>query len=367
MSNLQSYKPNVAIHSGETLAENLDYLHVSQTELAERTGLTPKHISNIVNGKASITPETAIKLEKVLGIKSSFWNSLEKNYQATLAQIEVNANLTSEIKMLSDFRETYSELVKIGLLKKRMWIDKYFSEIVFDLQSFFGVTSLSYVRYTNLDSAYRKYKQKKINENTVAAWIRLGQIKSQIIETEAFDSEKLEKSLDKIKLLSIKKQSVFLPKLEEILAECGIVLVYAPYLKNTSTQGATQWVSKDKAFIIIKTTKQGVDKFWFNLFHEIGHILKHGKSKTFIDIKDCYDSKEEKEANLFAQEKLLPNFNKDEIDDYPDLKIAIREIAKKFKVSASIIAGRLSYEFKNIEKIYSIVNPFIEKMDYQNV
>lgn len=367
MSNLQTYKPDIAIHPGKTLSENLDYLHISQSELSDRTGITEKHISNIVNGKSSITPDTAIKLEIVLGIKASFWNALEKNYQATLAQIEANANIGSEIKMLAAFRETCTELTKAGFLQKRMWVNKYFSETLSDLQSFFGVTSLAYAKSTSLQAAYRKYNHANINENTVAAWLRIGQMKAQKTETSIFNAKNLEEKLDEIKMLSTKDQAVYLPELEDLLAACGIVLVCAPYLKNTLTQGATQWVSKDKVFIVIKTTNQGVDKFWFNLFHEIGHILKHGKSKTFIDLDGDQNSEEERQADKFAQEQLLPNFDKNEINEYPDITTAINKIAHKFKVSASIVAGRLSYEFKDVNRIYAIVNPFIRKMNYQNV
>lgn len=366
MNNLQSYKADFAIHPGKTLLENLEYLNISQAELSERAGITGKHISNIINAKASITPETAIKLEKVLGIKASFWNALEGNYQATLAQIKVNSDLDLELEQLSDFKETYSELTKNDILIKRRWVSSNFKEILFNLQSFFGVDSLKYVRTSNLQAVYRKYKR-KTNEDTVAAWLRLGQIKAQQTEVSIFDSKKLEKKLEFIKQLSLKEIDDYLPELENVLAECGVVLVYAPYLKNTFIQGASQWISKDKAMIMIKTTKQGEDKFWFNLFHEIGHLLKHGKSKTFIDLEDNVESTEEVEADKFAQEKLLSKFDKNEINNYSNVNIAIKKIAKNYNVSESIVAGRLSHEYKDFPLIYRTVSPFIKKMDKINI
>jgi len=367
MNTQQSFHSNTAIHPGKTLLENLEYLCISQSELAERTGLTSKHISNIINEKASITPETALKLEKVLGIKASFWNALEKNYNATLARLSALSRLEEEKQILSKFRETFKELGEHGYLLKIRWVQKNYTEIILALQSFFGIDSLKYAPETNLHAAYRKYKNKKTNANNIAAWLRIGQIKAQKIEVPSYNAQQLEKKLPEIKKLSLSSPQEYLPKIKELLAECGIVLVYAPYLTNTYTQGAVQWVGKDKVMIILKTTKQGVDRFWFNLFHEIGHVLKHGKLKTFIDLEDLWESEEEKEANSFAQNILLPHFDREEVFKYEELRNGIFSLAKKYKVCPSIVAGRLSYEYQADKSVYKTLYPYIERMDYQEV
>lgn len=69
---LQSYKTNKAIHPGRTLQETLEFLNISQKGLSDKTGLTVKHISNIVNEKAPITPDTALKFENILEINADF-------------------------------------------------------------------------------------------------------------------------------------------------------------------------------------------------------------------------------------------------------------------------------------------------------
>lgn len=363
MNNEQSFHSDFVIHPGKTLLENLEFLCISQKELAERSGISAKHISNIVNEKASITPGTALKLEKIMGISAGFWNNLEKNYHATLARIKAQSEAMLEENLLSDFRETFQELVRLNLLEKERWIEKNFSAIIFSLQSFFGVDSLRYVKTTNLECAYRKYENKKTNENTVAAWLRIGQIQAQKSYIKKYDEKKLEKKSKEIRSLCESRLEDVLPTIKSLLAECGVVLVCAPYLKNTYTQGAVQWVSPDKVLIILKTTSQSADRVWFNLFHEIAHILKHGKSKTFIDLENKLDSTEEKEADEFAQNVLLPNFSKNEISAYSTLAEGVSSLAKKYKVSKSIIAGRLSHEYKDEKSVYKQLNPFIERIN----
>lgn len=61
---------------------------MSQAVLAERTGRSKKTINEIIQGKAAITPDTALQLEKVLGVPASFWNNLERNYQKSVTAIK---------------------------------------------------------------------------------------------------------------------------------------------------------------------------------------------------------------------------------------------------------------------------------------
>jgi len=80
------FKPNYGVPPGETLRETLESLGMSQAELAQRTGRPKKTINEIIKGKAAIMPDTAIQLERTLGVPASFWNNLEGNYQETIAR-----------------------------------------------------------------------------------------------------------------------------------------------------------------------------------------------------------------------------------------------------------------------------------------
>src|SRR5690242_1649134 len=80
------YQPNYVSPPGETLLETIEALGLSQADLAERTGRPKKTINEIINGKAAITPDTAIQLERVLAIPAAFWNNRERNYREFLAR-----------------------------------------------------------------------------------------------------------------------------------------------------------------------------------------------------------------------------------------------------------------------------------------
>ena len=81
------YHPDSVSAPGETLAETLDALGISQTELAKRMDCPIKTINEIIQGKAAITTETALQLEQVLRLPASFWLKREQQYREALARL----------------------------------------------------------------------------------------------------------------------------------------------------------------------------------------------------------------------------------------------------------------------------------------
>ena len=59
-SAINEYNSDVVFHPGETLREKLEELKVKPMEFAIRTGKPEKTISNVLNGKSSITPDMAV-------------------------------------------------------------------------------------------------------------------------------------------------------------------------------------------------------------------------------------------------------------------------------------------------------------------
>ncbi len=77
---------DLPIPPGDVLKEELEARGMTQKELAARLGRPPQAINEIINAKKAITPETAIGLEKVLGIDAQFWTNLEADYRMVLAR-----------------------------------------------------------------------------------------------------------------------------------------------------------------------------------------------------------------------------------------------------------------------------------------
>lgn len=73
-------------HPGELLGEELEAREMTQKELALAMGRPPQAINEIVRGKKAITAETAVQLERVLGIQAQFWMNLQTSYDIKRAR-----------------------------------------------------------------------------------------------------------------------------------------------------------------------------------------------------------------------------------------------------------------------------------------
>jgi len=131
---------DLAVPPGELLAEELEARGMTQRELADRTGRPGQKISEIINGKKSITYDTALELEKVLGIPAHFWVNLEASYQLSKARLREKSQLEEQEDWLDFF--PVQELRGRGYIPKSR--DK--RQTVGALLKFFGVASFPALR-----------------------------------------------------------------------------------------------------------------------------------------------------------------------------------------------------------------------------
>lgn len=82
-----SWESPVAIHPGEFLQDYIEEYHITQIELALRTGVSKKIINEIINGKNSITETMAVKLSKVFPLSVEYWLNLQAGYEADLIRL----------------------------------------------------------------------------------------------------------------------------------------------------------------------------------------------------------------------------------------------------------------------------------------
>jgi addiction module HigA family antidote len=75
-----------AIHPGEHLAEQFEELRMSAAELARQLKVPTNRITEILNGRRSVTGDTALRLGHFFGTSPEFWMNLQKLYEIRLAE-----------------------------------------------------------------------------------------------------------------------------------------------------------------------------------------------------------------------------------------------------------------------------------------
>ena len=212
------FQPDYAVSPGEVLEFELDMRGMKQQELAKRTGLTPKHIGAIVNAKSAITPQTAIKFERAIGMPAQYWMNLETQYQEVLARAAEEKKLMRGLDWLQ--RIPFAAMVKMG------WVEKCKdpkAQLVTVLQ-FFGIASVDQWNdmWPNLAVAYRQHGNQEAFPEAVSAWLRRGEIEASAIACDPYDKIKFRQALDQIRFLTSATPDVFVPKMQALCAAAGV-------------------------------------------------------------------------------------------------------------------------------------------------
>jgi HTH-type transcriptional regulator/antitoxin HigA len=338
---------DLAIPPGEYLAEVIVELGITKDELARRMSRPATKLSAIFGGGKAITPDTALQLEKVIGVPAHIWTGLEAEYRLTLARQHENEKERQprgESGLLKKF--CYKELAGFGFVAKRTKT----SEKVLELQRFFGVTSLRNLSgLKRYEVAFRRGGgRRKRSPEALAAWLRIGEIAAQKAACKPFDGSKLENSFSDIRSLTMQPPERFEQQLQNILSEAGVILVLAPHLPKTYAHGATFWLNAEKAVLMLTIRGRYADIFWFSLFHEICHILRHQYKQGVIlenyDFRDV-DQALEDEANGFAADTLIPPEAYQQFVETASFhKEAISRFARHLNIDTGVVVGRLQHD-----------------------
>jgi addiction module HigA family antidote len=90
-------------HPGEILKlEFLDPLGLSQRKLADALGVNPRRINEIVNGRRSVTADTALRLARFFDVTPGFWMGLQAQYDLDVAMDALEGRLEREVKTKED-------------------------------------------------------------------------------------------------------------------------------------------------------------------------------------------------------------------------------------------------------------------------
>ncbi len=335
---LYRYEPDYAIPPGDIIAEFIEEQGMTQVELARRLGVTTKHLNQLIRASVSLSNELAIALERVTGTPARFWNALEANFQDFEAREREVDDLSADLPWLDEL--PLKELITRGHIqdKRNRPVDQ-----LREVLKFFGVAGRSSFDEVCASAAYRKSNAYGSDQYAVAAWLRVGELQAAGVQCEPFDKSAFRSALREIRSLTkLTDPNVWLPRLTELCAASGVVVLLVPEIGKSRLSGAARWLTPDKALIQLSLRDRWAEAFWFTFFHEAAHILLHSKKRTFIDDGQSSDELEG-EADRFALDLLIPA---EHLPRMATLRTAsdVRAFANAIGVGSGIVAGRLHKE-----------------------
>jgi HTH-type transcriptional regulator / antitoxin HigA len=330
-----------ATSPGETLQDLMEEQGLTQRDLARRADLSPKHVNQLLHGLVSLSPAIAQRLELVTGMPASMWNQLEALYQSDLQRLLAKRNLAEYSAWLDVM--PVKTLLKRGVLPVNP-SDR--ASRVQQMLSFFGVASVAAWDsiYAKLECAFRQSTAHEIKPGAVAAWLRLGEIAAREVQCAPFDAKGLRSALPELRSLTFEPPEIFAPKIQAICATYGVAVVFVEEIEGARASGVMRWITPEKALIQLSFRYRTDDHLWFTFFHEIGHVLLHGKTDMWIeDSHSSGDDPKETEADRFSRDLLIPP---KAVSDLRVLKSksAVIDFAHRIGIAPGVVVGRLQHD-----------------------
>ncbi len=324
----------IATPPGATIKEQLVDRGMSQKEFSARMDMSEKHISRLINGDVQLTPETAVRLETVLGVPAKFWNNLEAIYRERIIKAEAENSMEVDIEIAK--RLPYNEMSKLGWVEETRDVKRK----VEHLRRYFEVVQLALLKNEQITKiACRRLAITEKGDLALMAWAQEAKIIARDTKTPPLDVKGLVSELPEIRKMTLLNPEEFCPKIKTSLANHGIVLVFLPHLKGSFLQGAS-FIDGNRIVVGLTTRGKDADKFWFSLFHELGHIvLGH------IGQSDGTSEEDEKMADKWSMDMLIKaedfeNFRNE--NDYSERSVV--RFAEDQGIAPGIVVGRMQNE-----------------------
>lgn len=349
---------------GTIIQLEIDARGWTQKDLAKIINRPVQAINEIIKGTKQITPETAIELGAAFGTSPQIWLNLETNYRLWLASKKKDGTDIAKRSQL------YS-LLPVNEIQKRGWIGpaRTTEELERKICEFLSINALDdEPKVVN----FRCSPGKEPDLPSKLAWVKRVEHLAQKKEVGPFNPEEFVKNICGI--LQLSQDETKVKDIPQILADFGIRFVLVPTLPKTYIDGAAFYLGESPV-IALSLRYNRIDSFWFNLCHEISHII-YGHNESYLDLnlygdelsgEEMISTKEEVEANDRAKNWLIdPNAYKNFIQQVKGRYFsqqAIIDFAQSQRRHPGIILGRLQRDkwvpYSHLRKLLVNVIPYL--------
>ena len=330
---------------GSILRDYLEYNKISQSDFADRLGISQKHMNEIIQGNVGISKELIIAISNLTKIDMNFIVFMENKR-------EMELYLDEHFSSQKEIRE-YLNSFFIKELEKNHWIELKDKEsnvqTALDLLNFLNIKDFSLLdEYMDKKVLYKK--QDKGNQRKIYLWMRHCDSYVAKAKVEEYDSSKLDNLLLELKK---EQQKPFQKEsLIKILGKYGIILIIEEALPGTKVRGAMS-VKGNHPCIYMTTYLKNKSSFYYALYRELKHVkTDYNKLKNKIMIDDDV----EEQADSYALEQMIPSKIYQEImSNYKNRS----QICKENHIPLDFLYSRLAYEKK---VSYAVYNKYKERI-----
>jgi HTH-type transcriptional regulator / antitoxin HigA len=337
MTETETFRPNWASPPGDTIADVLEEKELSLAAFSKRIGCSIDEAKDLLAGRLVMSVGLARKLHAELGATVEFWMSRDFHYRESVARLS-GAETKDWIAELP-----LGDMVRFGWMRPVAAAQE-----VAACLSFFDVPDIGAWRakYALLQErvAFRSSPSFESRPGAVAAWLRQGEIEARPIKCDSWNPQLLEAQLAEVRALTRQKDPAkFVPNLRGLCAAAGVAVVIVRAPNGCRASGATHFLSDSQALLQLSFRYLIDDQFWFSFFHEVGHLLLHGRDGFFLEGMGTPATRQEREASAFAERVLVPPQWRDEMLSLPTSSHEVIRFARKIGIAPGIVVGQLQF------------------------
>jgi HTH-type transcriptional regulator / antitoxin HigA len=337
-----AFQPNWFSKPGDTLSTIMNKREMTPDTLASCMGRDASVVHGLLSGNVAIDKPIAGLLAKCVGGSPAFWVTRQSQFEGDLDRAVAAVS--------TDQGRSWLRHLPIKEMTESGWIpaSKEARDTLKAALTYFDVTDPEEwrERYRAFENSFsfRTSPTFESKLGALAAWLRQAEIQASRMPCATWNPAGLRARLNALRVLTkATNLAHFIPRLRELCAEVGVVLVFLKAPPGCRASGATRFLSSTKAMIVLSFRYLSDDQFWFSFFHEIGHLLLHGTEATFVDGDAADPTDREVEANAFSEGVLIPHDRRDELMALPCHARDVIRFAVSVGVSPGIVVGQMQH------------------------
>jgi len=358
-------------HPGTFILEELEARGWQQVDLAYILGMSPQHLSPILNGKASITPDMAAAFGDAFDMPADFFANLQKLYDLHMAK-PVDPGVKTRASWLSCF--------PVRDMIKRGWIEETEPNLL-DLQMlrFFGKNRVDDIPFIGNGQIAPHAAKKNSYDATTAvqyAWLHRVMKIAEAVKAPIYSEKDLRAALPSIRAHLLDKDDLI--QIPAILQKCGVRFVLVEALPASKIDGVCVWIAGQPA-IGMTTRLDRLDNLAFVLRHEIEHVLNgDGRDVSFAPVDEIGAEfiastdlpREEIVANAAAAEFCVP---RQQLESFIVRKSPfiseqdVQSFAARMEIHPAIVIGQLQHRMNKynwLRKYQTSIRNYLLNWEY---
>lgn len=344
MRNKEKIIPFSATHVGGIIKDELEFLGVTQVQLAEQTGIAKTVLNELLKGKRGLNAEMAVKISEVINIPDELLMKVQSKYEIDCVRIKLRDE--ADVQANEELKK-YNEEINFSHLFRKLGIDT--THLSLALNSLCELLNVKNIGEVPLAPAFSRSMKSGLDYRQLTTWTILARCTASKVSVDGMfsdhDEKKVMKELARIFNENIDTEN----RTKEVLSKYGIKYCVEPKLEKASVNGCS-FMSDGIPAIVVTKRINTIDNFAFTVMHELCHVYHHLSNgcEPKINFDEYCDDPLETEANKYAQNALIDKT----IWAYaPAVKMYVPDIQREYSGWAKanhihkwIVLGRISRE-----------------------